>query len=257
MRDLEFTKSEKAELIYDVIAGVMAVIAVLVVMMDISNSATEKGEYYVHIIDNLIYFLFVADYFIRMITSKEKKRFFLHNIIDLIAILPLGFFPSIRYGSILKLIRVFTYLLRLVFNVKEFVFTNNFIYALGITIIIIIAGSIGIYFFEFNNNDGINTYGDAVWLSIVTVSTVGYGDVFVVTKYGRIVACTLMITGVGFLSMLTSTMSTFFLKRHAEDKINNYSKDTEVLVLDISNLSEENKKNIMSYYNFLRFKDKI
>lgn len=257
LRDLEFTKNEKAELIYDIIAGIMAVISVLVVMMDISNSATEKGEYYVHIIDNLIYFLFVADYFIRMITSKEKKRFFLHNIIDLIAILPLGFFPSIRYGSILKLIRVFTYLLRLVFNVKEFVFTNNFIYALGITIIIIIAGSIGIYFFEFNNNDGINTYGDAVWLSIVTVSTVGYGDVFVVTKYGRIVACTLMITGVGFLSMLTSTMSTFFLKRHAEDKINNYSKDTEVLVLDISNLSEENKKNIMSYYNFLRFKDKI
>lgn len=257
LRDLEFTKNEKAELIYDIIAGIMAVISVLVVMMDISNSATEKGEYYVHIIDNLIYFLFVADYFIRMITSKEKKRFFLHNIIDLIAILPLGFFPSIRYGSILKLIRVFTYLLRLVFNVKEFVFTNNFIYALGITIIIIIAGSIGIYFFEFNNNDGINTYGDAVWLSIVTVSTVGYGDVFVVTKYGRIVACTLMITGVGFLSMLTSTMSTFFFKRHAEDKINNYSKDTEVLVLDISNLSEENKKNIMSYYNFLRFKDKI
>lgn len=121
----------------------------------------------------------------------------------------------------------------------------------------IINGVPPIYFFEVNNNDGINTYGDAVWLSIVTVSTVGYGDVFVVTKYGRIVACTLMITGVGFLSMLTSTMSTFFLKRHAEDKINNYSKDTEVLVLDISNLSEENKKNIMSYYNFLRFKDRI
>lgn len=82
LRDLEFNKNEKAELIYDIIAGIMAVISVLVVMMDISNSATEKGEYYVHIIDNLIYFLFVADYFIRMITSKEKKRFFLHNIIE-------------------------------------------------------------------------------------------------------------------------------------------------------------------------------
>ena len=97
MRDLEFTKNEKAELIYDVVAGIMAVIAVLIVMMDFSSSFTERELYYIHIIDNIVYFSFVADYFIRMILSKNKKKFFLHNIIDLIAIFPLGFFASVKY----------------------------------------------------------------------------------------------------------------------------------------------------------------
>lgn len=256
MRDLEFTKNERVELIYDIVAGVMAIIAVLIVMMEFSDSFTEREIYYIHLIDKIIYFLFVLDYFIRMIFSKNKKMFFLYNIIDLIAIFPLGLFVSFKYGSILKLIRVFTYLLRLIGNIKEIVFINNFIYALGITILITIAGSIGVYFLEVNNNSGINTYDDALWWSIVTVSTVGYGDISVVTKCGRIVACILMITGIGFLSMLTSTLSTFFLNRYAEKLINNYSKDAQNLVLDISGLSEENKKSIISYYNYLCFKDK-
>ena len=257
MRDLEFTKNEKLELIYDVVAGLMSVVAVLIVMMEFSNSFTAVEEYYIHIFDNIIYFIFLGDYFIRLILSKDKKKFLLSNIIDFIAILPFGFINSFKYGSMFKLMRVGTYLLRLIGNTKEVMFTNNFIYALGVTIIITILGSIGIYCFEGHKQGGINTYGDALWWSVVTVSTVGYGDIAVVTRFGRVVACMLMFTGIGFLSMLTSTMSTFFFKRHSENSAKNYLCNGEDLTLDISKLSEENRKNIINYYNYLCYKEKI
>lgn len=257
MRDLEFTKNKKAELIYDITAGFMAVLAVLVVMMEFSYSLTAKQSYYIYIIDNIIYCIFVLDYLIRFILSKNKKKFLKSNIVDLIAILPFGMFSSFKYGRTLKLIRVGTYLLRLIDNVKEIVFTNNFIYALGTTITITIAGSIGIYFLEVRSNGNINTYGDALWWSIVTVSTVGYGDISIVTGLGRIIACILMITGVGFLSMLTSTMSSFFFNRYSRSLLINNSKPDESSSLDISKLSDEDRKNLISYYNYLCFKDNI
>ena len=257
MRDLEFTTSTKLELIYDIAAGIMAVIAVLVIMIEFSYSLTAKEAYYIHIIDNMIYCVFAADYFIRLIFSKNKKMFLKYNIVDFIAILPFGLFSSFEYGRILKLIRVGTYLLRLIDNIKEVVFTNNFIYALGTTVIITIAGSIGIYFLEVRSNGNINTYGDALWWSIVTVSTVGYGDIAIVTSFGRIVACILMITGMGFLGMLTSTMSSFFFNKHTRSLLEGESKADEHNFLDISKLSDEDKKKIISYYNYLCFKENI
>ncbi|WP_294374071.1 potassium channel family protein [uncultured Clostridium sp.] len=259
MKDLEFTQNEKAEFIYDLIAGIMAVIAVFVIMIEFSDVVTEKEEYYINIINHCIYIIFAADYCIRMIISKNKKKFFINNIIDLIAIFPFGLFAHSKYISLFKIARVFTYFLRVIGNLREILFTNNFIYAFGITILIIFIASIGIYFIESPSNPNINTYGDSLWWSIVTVSTVGYGDITVLTQGGRIAACMLMFTGIGFLTMFTSTISTYFLNKHNKNmffaSINDLENDIDN-TLDISKLSEEGKKNLISYYNYLYFKEK-
>ena len=255
MKDLEFTKNEKAEWIYDVIAGIMAIIAVLIVMMEFSEGLTEKESYYIHYIDNIIYIIFVIDYFGRLILSKNKINFFISNIVDLIAILPFGFLFSFKYGSALKLVRVITYFLRLIGDIKEVMFTNNLIYALGVTIIIIFLASIGVYIFEADKNAGISSYEDALWWSIVTVSTVGYGDVIVVTRIGRIIGCILILTGVGFLGMFTSTMSSFFFNKYAQNKMIKKDVVEGLEQLDISDFSEEDKKSIKSYYDYLNSKN--
>ncbi|MGN0144206.1 MAG: potassium channel family protein [Clostridium sp.] len=248
MKDLEFTENERAEWVYDALAGIMAIVAIVTVMLSISHSLTEKEAYYINIADNIIYLIFVSDYFFRLIISKNKKKFFINNIIDLIAILPYGAVFSFKYENTIKLVRVITYLFRLIEDIHEIVFTSNLIYALGITIVITIVGSIAIYIVESKNNSGMKTYGDALWWSIVTVTTVGYGDITIVTSVGRIVASILMITGIGFLSMLTSTMSTYFFHKYAEKKIPS-SKDSDSL--DISMMSNKDKKNIRTYYDFL------
>lgn len=258
MRDLEFTENEKVELIYDVVAGIMAIIAVLIVMLEFSKTLTENQMRIVNIADIFVYIIFVLDYFIRLSTSKNRKIFLKHNIIDLIAILPLGYLASSTFGSVFKLIKVVSYVLRLIGNVKEILFTNGFIYALGSTIIITIMGSIGIYIFEYGVSESIADYGDALWWSFVTVTTVGYGDISPSTSGGRVIACILMITGIGFLSMLTSTISTFFFSALENKKIKekNQSKDKEQVIMDISDLSLDKRKNLISYYEFLKNEDK-
>ena len=259
MKDLEFAKSEKTEFIYDVGAGIMSIIAVLVVMMEYSVSLSDREMKIVSMLDNIVYWIFVCDYIIRFAFYKDKKIFLKYNIIDLIAIMPFMYISTFEFGSFFKLIRVITYILRVLYNIKEILFTNGFIYALGIIIIITLLGSIGVYFFEVNINVGIKSFEDALWWSIVTVTTVGYGDIIVLTRGGRIVACMLMFTGVCFISMLTSTIATFFFARFNKkeniDKIiseNSVHKD----IINLSELTEENRNNIINYYNYLLYAEK-
>ena len=252
MKDLEFINNEKIELAYDIGAGAMAIIAVLVVMLGFSESLSPIEMRIVNIADVCIYIIFVLDYFIRLFTCSDKKSFFKHNIIDLIAIIPLGFGQSNAFSAF-KLIKVVAYILRLLVNIKEILFTNGFIYALGSTFAITIISSIGIYIFEHGSED-INNYGDALWWSFVTVTTVGYGDISPTTNAGRFIACILMITGIGFLSMLTSTISNFFFQgienKKKKEKI--MCNEDSIDKLDISDLSLEKRRNLISYYEYLK-----
>jgi voltage-gated potassium channel len=56
------------------------------------------------------------------------------------------------------------------------------------------------------------TFWDGVWWAVVTVTTVGYGDVYPTTVAGRVVAIALMLVGVGFLAVLTATIASRFVK---------------------------------------------
>jgi Ion channel. len=258
VKDLEFTDNERVELIYDIVAGIMSIIAVIIVMLDFSTRLTESQTKIVDILDKSVYAIFILDYFVKLFTSKNKKRFFKRNIIDLIAIMPFFLLPT-NIGSVFKLIKIVAYILRLVGNIREVLFTNGFIYALISTITITVLGSVGIYIFEYGNSTTIHDYGDSLWWSFVTVTTVGYGDISPSTTGGRIIACILMITGIGFLSMLTSTISTFFFttlqnKKNKEKKERREErlKDKEHVIIDISELSTEKRKNLLSYYEFLK-----
>lgn len=64
-----------------------------------------------------------------------------------------------------------------------------------------------------------NNFSDSLWWSIVTATTVGYRDISPKTFLGRIIAVILIFIGIGFISMLTSTITNYFIK-----KINNEDK---------------------------------
>lgn len=251
MRDLDFTNNERIEFAYDVIVGILAIIATFVVVLQFSKNITGSQLVYLNMADNIIYFIFVLDFFIRWALSKDKKTFIKNHYVDLIAILPFHLFTNSPYGSLLKLMRVLTYSMRLIHNIKDVLYTNGFIYSLGSATIITILGSFAIYFFEKDTSTTIKSYGDAFWWSIVTVTTVGYGDISPTTTAGRVIAAILMLSGIGFLSMLTSTVSTYFITKTNEKKREELVSENRT-ILDISELSEEKKKQVLEYFEFIK-----
>jgi voltage-gated potassium channel Kch len=62
------------------------------------------------------------------------------------------------------------------------------------------------------------TFGVGVWWAIVTVATVGYGDVVPTTTWGRVVGSATIIVGVTFLSFLTATVTSLFISTEQDEK---------------------------------------
>jgi len=70
---------------------------------------------------------------------------------------------------------------------------------------------------RFQPESKITTFGDAVWWSITTITTVGYGDLSPVTGVGRVIAVTLMIGGISLVGIVTATLASWIVQRVAEE----------------------------------------
>ena len=74
----------------------------------------------------------------------------------------------------------------------------------------VILGAAVAYHAEHATNPGFATYGDALWWGIVTLTTVGYGDIVPETSTGRWAGVMIMITGIAVLGLLAGSMASFF-----------------------------------------------
>ncbi|OQY54108.1 MAG: hypothetical protein B6245_21765, partial [Desulfobacteraceae bacterium 4572_88] len=76
-----------------------------------------------------------------------------------------------------------------------------------ILLFVVLSGSSSFVYFERNLS-----FADALWWSVVTLTTVGYGDISPATTGGRIVGMTVMVTGIGFLGVLTASIASIFIE---------------------------------------------
>ncbi len=153
-------------------------------------------------------------------------------IIDLLAILP--FFHELRMlrvfilFRVLKLFRYAKSLRRLlsILSSKKFEFMTLIVF----TAIVIFIASVLIYVMEANNPDSpVNTLFDAVYWSVVTIFTVGYGDIIPVTSEGRVVAMVVIMLGIAVISFATSIVVSAFTEKLDEIK-------EDKLIDDVSHL---------------------
>jgi voltage-gated potassium channel len=160
-----------------------------------------------------IWAAFVVDYGVRVALSEDRRVFVRHNIPDLIAILPLDFLRIARLARLSRLVRLVragTILWRVTRNARGVLSTNGLGWVLAVALTAVLVGSLAVWSAEprFGN------FGDALWWSIVTATTVGYGDLSPSTTAGRAIAAVLMLIGIGTLGMLTAAIATFFIAGH-------------------------------------------
>ncbi len=218
--------------------GSLAIVAVILIISEMLISIPENILNIFEIIDTIIWIIFCVDYFIRLLISKDKLIFMKRNIIDLLSIIPFNaMFKILRIVRFTKLIkitrltnifkgtRILVLISKFQYRTREFLRTNNLKYAIYFVATIIILGAIGISIVEEIS------FGNALWWSFVTATTVGYGDVIPQTLSGRAIAVFLMIIGIGFVGLLTATIATFFITNSKKQK-NTYKSD---VIDDIKN----------------------
>ena len=106
-------------------------------------------------------------------------------------------------------LRVFTLFLR-AFNSKRLR-----------TILATIIASVTFFGFLFYVSEPqIKSFGDGLWLALVTITTVGYGDIELSTTLGRFVASALMLLGMGLIASLTAIVSVKFIQNFVDHHTN-------------------------------------
>lgn len=95
---------------------------------------------------------------------------------------------------------------------RKFFVHRKFHFVGLVAVAVVLLGALGIFLVEGDTNASAKTYGDALWWSIVTATTVGYGDVSPATTEGRIIAIFLMLTGIGVIGVFTATVASFFFE---------------------------------------------
>ena len=117
---------------------------------------------------------------------------------------------------------------------------NKLFYLLFASAAVIIIGTLLIYFIESpHENSQINSYLDATWWTVATITTVGYGDVVPVTEAGKIVAIVYMFFGITILAVFLSVLGTSFYRRRFEKEEKEISHAQKIIIQKIEDLEKK------------------
>jgi voltage-gated potassium channel len=216
-------KPSNAYNIFILVLTVLSLAVMVVMLLPISDATFKLLSIY----DNLICVIFLIDFFLNMRGAAKKSDYFIkeRGWLDLLGSIPsLGLITNLtKFAGLLRLARLsrlarITRLLRgenrktLIKDVLD----NRSQYAafltILLTILVLTVASVLVLQFESKSPDAnITSGGNALWYTIVTITTVGYGDFYPVTAGGRVTAMFIMFMGVGIIGALASILASMLV----------------------------------------------
>jgi voltage-gated potassium channel len=154
----------------------------------------------------LTWAIFGIDYLIRLSLADRRWRYVRQHLPELVILL----LPMFRPLRALRAVTVITVLNR---QLRDDFRGRVAVYVAATVLLAGFVASVAVLDAERDAPDSsITTFGDAVWWTLTTISTVGYGDRYPVTFEGRLVAATLMVAGIALLGVVTASIASWFVE---------------------------------------------
>lgn len=226
---------------------ILSIVVLCGLLLDAVTTLPADASRILQVLDTAVCALFFIDFVMRFRAAERKLHFLKWGWIDLIACIPN--LDILRWGRVVRIIRVIRVLRAIrsfqrIFSIILQHRTRNGVASVFVTFVLfVVFASIGILVFESTPNANILNAEDAVWWSVSTITTVGYGDKYPVTTEGRVIAMILMVSGVGLFGTLSGVIAShlFGAASHPEDTSAQVLKELRELRARVDELAERDK----------------
>lgn len=190
--------------------AIVAVVFLAAYSVRVLIHPSEPWKATIDIILSAVWAVFVVDYIARLCLATDRLRWFGRHLFDFAIVV----LPMLRPLRLLRLVVLFAALQKVIGGAVR---GRVVVYTAFSAILLLYAGSLATLEAEQGHSGKINNFGDALWWSICTVTTVGYGDESPVTGQGRLIAVLLMIGGIGLVGTVTATLASWIVQRVGEE----------------------------------------
>ena len=239
LREIIFGYRTKSGKIFDIVLLALIIISVIGVMLDSDKNIHQRYGDVLLTAEWIFTIIFTIEYILRIYCSRSKRKYVFSTmgIIDLLSIIPtylmvfyapIGFLIDIR---IMRLIRIFR-----IFQLSKYLRSGHtmqialrssrpkiIVFILSISLIVIILGTL-MYIVEGQQN-GFDNIPKSIYWAVVTLTTVGYGDVVPITTLGKTISVFIMMLGYAIIAVPTGIVSSE-MSRNRQDKTQLKNQDT-------------------------------
>ena len=224
------TRESKSGLYFDYFIQVLILLSIASFTVETIPDLEPQTVYFLERFELVCIVIFSLEYLIRLYIAKSKMRFVFsfYGIIDLLAILPfylaLGF--DLRSARVLRFLRLFRIIKLIRYNKAIRRFQNAFIMIKQelimfsvVSLILFYLSAVGIYYFENSvQPEAFSSIFSSLWWSVVTLTTVGYGDIVPITIGGRIFTFIILMIGLGIIAIPSGIISSALTEARAMEK---------------------------------------
>ncbi|GAA3632706.1 hypothetical protein GCM10022200_14570 [Microbacterium awajiense] len=215
-------RSELKDPAYEIFIGVLSLLSIVNIVLIYVFYDDPSMQTVLQVMNGLFSLIFLGDFIFRMVTAEKASRYFfrLWGWADLLASLPL---PQLKILRIFRLLRVYrllrelgprTVAQRLVRDRAD----SALMSLLLMGVLVLQFGSLAVLAVEKDaEGSNITTASDALWYTVVTISTVGYGDQYPVSQVGRLIGVLIIVIGVGIFGTFTGYLANVFLGPRKDD----------------------------------------